>query len=400
MATVTINKIALLQICARVAAAAFVTPARLTINGTSLFEPSGSAIRLQGFNWQLGRTTTADGALMKKLIPEANVARLVGIFWDNSDPKSGHPTSDCMTQTPPHYFDDSCFKTLDPWVKTATDAGLWVILAVRSQVGAGQYFDTDPGSCVFHNTTLKNMLFAAWTHIAQHYASFDNIAAYEILSEPRDKTISSQAVRDFYQGGCLAARAGDPTAPCMIGNAPYYKLWKFKANQVGLLDKTIPVIYTFDYFTPDNFVFGKSSVPVYGKQYKCKELADGWVDAACPNKDGDAMQALDKNWTRTQFVEFAIATQQQLNAPVFINQWEAVHGITSTNSTSGALQYVEDVASLAQEYNLGWAWWTWAGGNSAGWSHGSSEIVFRFGNGTEMYDTEVLNALQKYMKNL
>ena len=224
-------------------------PARLTINGSKLYDPSGASIRLQGFNWQIGRTAPNDGALMKSLIPEANVARLVGVLWDNSVPKHTPSTDDCMTQTPPHYFNDACFGTLDPWVKSATDAGLWVILAVRSEIGAGQNYDTDPGSCVFRNSTLQTMLLAMWTHVASHYASFDRIAAYEILSEPRDKTISPSAVRAFYQAGCLAARAGDPATPCMVGNAPYYKLWKFIAKDVGLNDPLLRnhVIYTFDY---------------------------------------------------------------------------------------------------------------------------------------------------------
>jgi hypothetical protein len=98
----------------------------------------------------------------------------------------------------------------------ATDAGLWVILAVRSQVGAGQYYDTKPGTVVFRNETLKTMMYAMWAHVAQHYASFDRIAAYEILSEPRDKTVSMDVVREFYEGGCAAAQAVDHRTPCMV----------------------------------------------------------------------------------------------------------------------------------------------------------------------------------------
>ena len=151
---------------------------------------------------------------MRQIMPGANVARLVGILWDNNDPPN-HPSSDCMTNDPPHYFDDRCFDTLDPWVKTATDNGIWVILAVRSQVGAGQYFDTKPGTVVFRNSTLKTMFYAMWAHVATHYASFDRIAAYEIMSEPRDKTVTQEVVRDFYEGGCAVVKDVDPRTPCM-----------------------------------------------------------------------------------------------------------------------------------------------------------------------------------------
>lgn len=41
----------------------------------------------------------------------------------------------------------------------------------------------------------------------------------------------------------------------MVGGAPYYNLWNFNANTV--LRNTSNVIYTFDYFLPQDFVFGK-----------------------------------------------------------------------------------------------------------------------------------------------
>ena len=135
-------------------------------------------------------------------------------------------------------------------------------------------------------------------------------------------------------------------------------------------------------------------MPQYNASYKCSELVPGWVGPACPNGDGNAMQTLDKSWTRANFQKFAVPLQDALDAPVFINQWEAVHGITAAQ---GRFEYIRDIASLAEEFNFGWAWWTWAGGNDAGWSHGSSEVVFRFGNGTAVVDTDVLAAMKPYM---
>ena len=43
-----------------------------------------------------------------------------------------------------------------------------------------------------------------------------------------------------------------------------------------------------------------------------------------------------------------------------------------------------------------WAWWTWEGGNSDGWSHGSSEVVFDWPNGSTMVDEPVLAAMAPY----
>ena len=106
-------------------------PSRLVVNGSRVLQPDGSPIRLTGFNWQIGRVGPDPGAEMRTLAPGANVARLVGVLWGNALPLGErHPDRDCMTTEPPHFFDDECFSTLDPLVRSATDAGLWVILAV------------------------------------------------------------------------------------------------------------------------------------------------------------------------------------------------------------------------------------------------------------------------------
>ena len=144
-------------------------PLRLTVNGSSLLDPSAPrSVPPAGFNWQSGRTGPDPGGLMKQLAPGATVARLVGVLWGNTDPLQSHPNKECMTMEPPHYFNDKCFDDLDPWVKSATDAGLWVILAVRGEYVAGQKFETDPGSSIFRNATLANMSFAMWRHVAAH----------------------------------------------------------------------------------------------------------------------------------------------------------------------------------------------------------------------------------------
>ena len=78
------------------------------------------------------------------------VARVVGVLWDNVDhpvaagsarrltaaadaetKRGPWPTAgvgaghigDCMTATPPNYFNDKCFAELDATIRAATDAG-------------------------------------------------------------------------------------------------------------------------------------------------------------------------------------------------------------------------------------------------------------------------------------
>lgn len=43
------------------------------------------------------------------------------------------------------------------------------------------------------------------------------------------------------------------------------------------------------------------------------------------------------------------------NVPVFLNQFEAAHGISADN---GRYQYISDLLGLLKELDIGWAWWT------------------------------------------
>jgi hypothetical protein len=365
-------------------------PLRLTVNGTALVD-GATTVLLEGFNWQLGRTGPDPGALTKQLAPRANTARIVGILWGNTKPLSHHPNEECLTNTPPNYFNDACFGKIDALVKSATDAGLWVILAARGEFVAGQDYDSDPESSIFRNETLRNMSYAMWRHVTAHFKSWDRIAALEVLSEPRDKTVDPAAVHDFYEGGCDAIHAVDPRTPCMVGAAPYYKLWNF--DDRVLIRDSKNVIYTFDYFTPDAFVFGKTgsgAVPTYGQSYPCATLYSGWVKKVCPTWHAGGNIPFNASWHAHNFATYVETLQQTYNVPVFMNQFEVVHGITEAH---GRFAYVEDLLRVARGHGVGFAWWTWAGGNDKGWSHGSSEIVFRWPNSSIMIDHAMLDTL-------
>eukprot|EP00040_Diaphanoeca_grandis_P034056 m.209675 g.209675 ORF g.209675 m.209675 type:complete len:499 (+) comp33048_c0_seq4:288-1784(+) len=357
---------------------------RLRINGSRVIDNNGNDIRLVGLNWPLIHVHDGDGELMKQTLPGVNMARIIGVLWDNS-----HAKSDCMTDTAP-YFNDDCFGDLDAAVKAATDAKLWVILAARCAFAAGQDYLTDPNANVFHNTTLRNMLFVMWEHVASHYKDWDYIGAYEVMAEPRDKLATAAMIRDFYAGACAAAQTADPNTPCMIGPGPYYKLWNF--NESILLSQP-NVIYTFDYFQPTDFVFGQSDIPLYPDVYNCSTLySPNWVDQCCPD-GGSSKVSFDANWSLSNFEKFAVPLQQHHNVPIIVNQWSVVHGVPKS---AGRFQYMRDVARALQQLNIGWAWWVFRGGGD-GWSHGSSEIVYQWTNGTLEVDTEAVAALSPFV---
>ena len=106
-------------------------------------------------------------------------------------------------QFEPPYFKESCFANIDKYIKRATDAGVWVILTGRSQIGAGQNWQSKPQENFFHNDDLANRFYTAWNHVVQRYKSWDRIAAYEVLSEPRDQGVTPKQVQSFYYKACV-----------------------------------------------------------------------------------------------------------------------------------------------------------------------------------------------------
>jgi hypothetical protein len=365
-------------------APAWAAPAlRLKVDGGQLIEPSGKPIVLTGFNWVLSANHihAGEGKFMKSVLPNTNVVRLVGILWDNENPPQ--PGTDCMTSTPP-YFDDACFKQLDFLVEQAAAAGIWVILTMRGAEAATN---------VFNDPTLRAKLYMMWGHVAAHYKDVDYIAAYEIMSEPRDKSATPTQVRDFYTAGCAAAQAVDPATPCMVGPGPYYKLWHFDEDMI--ITNNSNVIYTFDYFVPERFSFGKEQMPTYPGTYKCDDLYRGFSHECCTGqKGGNEREVFNATWNKNNFQKWAVPVRKNFSVPIFVNQWGVVHGV---NESAGRYAYMSDTARSLQELNIGWTWWVWRGGGADTWAHGSMEFVYEHTNGTVEVDQLAVDAVKPYM---
>lgn len=337
---------------------------------------------------------------MQALLKGANVMRLVGILWDDNAPHDEASTyriadSDCYASAPP-YITEPCLEKIDWALKQASDAGVWAILAVRGKFAAGQ----DPSNDVFNNATLREMLFTAWEHVAARYAESPlRIAAYEILSEPRDKTVSAQQVHDFYAEGCSRVHAVDAATPCMVGPSRYYKLWEL-SDAVILKDTN--VIYTFDYFVPEGFAFGESSVPTYPGTYECLAMYPGWASpqpgqaAPCCPDGARANVTFDGAWSDANFGRWALPVRAKHEVPLFVNQWSVVHGVSAAQ---GRYAFMRDLAASLQRLDIGWSWWVWRGGGGDTWAHGSSEFVYEQANGTVLLDDAAFAAVRGYMSD-
>jgi hypothetical protein len=155
-----------------------------------------------------------------------------------------------------------------------------------------------------------------WKYVAAHYKDKDYIAAYEIMSEPRDQTLSSKQVAAVYRAGCETVQAVDPATPCMIGSRSYYKLYAFDDDT--FLEGMSNIIYTFDYFNPDKYVFN-DGISTYPGSYKCGDLYKGWVPQCCPNGNRNLMVDFNEKWHVDNFMKFIVSFRDKHNVPVFMN---------------------------------------------------------------------------------
>jgi len=59
---------------------------RLRIDGKKMIDPTtNKEIRLTGFNWTLKYAYKNEGQIMKDTLEGSNVARIVGVFWKNTN---------------------------------------------------------------------------------------------------------------------------------------------------------------------------------------------------------------------------------------------------------------------------------------------------------------------------
>ena len=248
--------------CTAVLTAAMVTPTstsssgatwRLTATGQRLLDQEGRPVVLNGVNlyleWyknQYGALQSGSSALdiahLRRSVPAANVVRFVALLWKDSIKASDG--LECSTEDASQgYLDPTCLAYIDALITQATDAGLWVIIAARAKYAAGWGLGQPD---VWSSPELRRKMLAMWTFIAERYKHTERIAGFEIMSEPRTKTVAQPRVTQFMREGCEAVHAVDPRSLCVVGPRPYYKLWELTSQVLQPTGSN--TLYTFDFF--------------------------------------------------------------------------------------------------------------------------------------------------------
>lgn len=316
-------------------------PRRLQADGAELIDTeTGASVALHGVNMFVDYLEFDDIALMRSLLPTANVVRLVGVLWgdappplETQPPEPGNasattsivpaavttsaaaaepesvcaPTDRCCVDDPTvGYFAEQCLAALLVAVERLSAAGLWVIVAAKGRYAAGDGWPEVPD--VFHSMSLTTRMCAMWRHIAAALRPLPMVAGYEVLSEPRNKHVAQQTVRRFYEAACSAVHSSDPRVLCVVGPTPYYKVWML--NETLLLrmpedgghtprgagqgrqtsashnGPTLMrnIMYTFDFYDPWEYITQEhESSLMYPATYKCAHAYPGWVALLCPH---------------------------------------------------------------------------------------------------------------------
>ena len=186
------------------------------------------------------------------------------------------------------------------------------------------------GDDTMRDHTMRRQMVAMWRYVAQRYKDFDRIAGYEIMSEPRTRNVGQKTVMEFMAGGCDAVHEADPRAMCVVGPAPYYKIWMLEDDHaIKLPGNRRNVIYTFDFFIPRGFVMSNSeeaseegdAPPEFPGRYSCRDIYESWWKGHCRGKDD--LKQVDGRFLLEVMRELPGRLRDKVDAPVYCNQWYA-----------------------------------------------------------------------------
>jgi len=201
---------------------------RLTVNGTTLQDPSGKTIILRGSSLiDIGALYAYGGNSAAGITARLDKVAAAGVqghvvrlpVYPKIDYNAGYPTcsplpypvgtgpSASCTPTAPMTAADYDSKVLKPAVDYATSKGLYVIIDHH------QIDNATTGTSAADATTF-------WTDVAPQFASYSNVF-YEPFNEPIDGTAGWAALKPVVQGWIDTIRAAAPNNIIIVPSTSY-----------------------------------------------------------------------------------------------------------------------------------------------------------------------------------
>jgi hypothetical protein len=142
--------------------------------------------------------------------------------------------------------------------------------------------------------------------VAGRYRTTDNIAGYEVMSEPRTSANASR-VHQLQQEACDTIWAADPAAACLIGPAKFYNRYHLSAEY---LVHGGPAIYAANFFEPKCWIGSNQSgacrpgqqcdVPYGSDRFLCTDvntkLSAKQLAKKCGGANSTKRVRVDRSW--------------------------------------------------------------------------------------------------------
>ena len=276
---------------------------RALVRGRQLIDSAtGAALHLHGVNIYVDYMRFDDMGLLSHLLPQANLVRLVGVFWHDDDAcacctddaaRGCDAASLASTRRP-----RSCHSLHRPTHRALTPQVLCAVVPRRAprrrahgdrprRLGDRRREGEDRRRRPLGERRARRLLrrksraqvpralgvprARAARRAVRRRRRGDARAAeqgvtpdltpriphIQVMSEPRNKAVAQETVARFYEGVCAAVHRVDNRMPCVVGPTPYYKVWQLNGSMILRDGDGSPmkgIVYTFDFYDPWDFV--------------------------------------------------------------------------------------------------------------------------------------------------
>jgi hypothetical protein len=229
---------------------------RLSLQGPSMLDPSGSPVVLRGFNWgNWGLAQPQDAS--DHVAQGANAVRIILRWWG----KYSSPSVDSRSDGEAGHINPENLATLDQDIQWATSQGLWVDLAVDSNCGQNGLQDPDTkvycdpqnqygaaGHNFWTDPAMRSEFFEVWRFVAHRYRHTPYIAMYEPLPEPNPAGVAQADVTEFYKEAIRVIKQSDDQTPFLIGPTNGYNIRNAESAYIPDAEFANQLVYTGNLF--------------------------------------------------------------------------------------------------------------------------------------------------------
>lgn len=397
-------------------------PKRLSIQGRTLLDPQGLAVRLRGVN--VDGLDVAEGAV------------IAGQFNMNAIRLRVTYSKETRADTPSGFRADYLAK-IDAWVAAARANGLWMVLEMRASDAIGNdaaFYDTSKtGPCApkvaFERCPHFGYYRQTWRALAERYRGTDYIAGYGLLAEPSaDKTGAANPAATLvaFQRALMDEISHvDQRTPFFVGPNYNYDTMEYRLDDYFIAEYRGRVVYEVNFLAPKEWInnggwtlpctsisagsgaagstlagskpagtdpagtnpAGLASIPAAivgsapsgGPNPACKpaypfaDPADGYAsllagaDAGTPPertfnqqrvRPGNYQKTLSKGFI-PWYLQWPLAFRDRHDVPLYVDQFGA------STAARGQLAYEGDLLDFFEAQGLNWARWSYNAGDAS-----------------------------------